>query len=134
MNLHPKATHRSRIIGAAVSAFALVLTFSFVSAVGAAPSDHKVTLCHATDSYSNPYVVITTDYHSVVNGGHGNHEGPLFSPDLPKHTKWGDIIPSFDFGPGASYGGMNLADGGQAMLDDNCAGVPSTTTTTIPPN
>jgi hypothetical protein len=101
-----------------------------VSSANADQTDHKVTLCHATDSHTNPYVSVTVDYHAVVNGGHGNHDGPVFDPSI--QTKWGDIIPSFDFGPGAQYPGMNLDDSGQAILANGCSVLPGTTTTTGP--
>jgi hypothetical protein len=96
--------------------------------VARASDEHRVTLCHATDSTTNPYVSITVDYHAVINGGHGNHEGPVFSADLPDHTKWGDIIPPFDLGGDAQFAGMNWPDG-QAILDNGCA--ISVTTTTV---
>jgi len=48
-----------------------------------APVDHKVTICHATGSATNPYVEITVDYHALKNG----------------HTAAkGDIIPAPDAG------------------------------------
>jgi len=95
--------------------------------------DHKVTLCHATDSYTNPYVVITTDVASVLHHGHGDHDGPVFSPALPKHTKWGDIIPPFNFGPGETYAGKNWTAAGISIFDDACEVPANTTTTQSPP-
>jgi hypothetical protein len=92
--------------------------------------DHKVTLCHATHSEPNPYVQITVDVAAVLNGGHGDHTGPVFDPSLPTHEAWGDIIPPFDFGPGEQYAGMNLTPAGQAILDAGCQVTPATTTTT----
>jgi hypothetical protein len=61
--------------------------------------------------------------------GHDGHDGPVFSPDLPEHAVWGDIIPAFDFGPGEQYAGKNLSTAGQAILDNGCV-LPGTTTTT----
>ena len=58
------------------------------------PVDHSVTICHATDSYSNPYVVNTPDISSSghLTGGHDTeHEGPVFFDGIT--VKWGDIIP-----------------------------------------
>ncbi len=101
------------------------------------PAEHKVTLCHATHSESNPYVTITVDYHSIIQAGHGDHAGPIYSAELPKHTAWGDIIPPFDFGGDAVYAGMNWTDEGQAVFAEDCTAVvvPPTTTppTTAPP-
>jgi hypothetical protein len=114
---------------AAAAAAAIISAVAIPMAANATPPnpDHQVTLCHATDSYSNPYVEITVDVAAVLNGGHGDHVGPVFDPSLPKHDKWGDIIPSFDFGPGEQYAGMNLTADGQAILDAGCQ---FTTTTT----
>ncbi|HEY5155885.1 MAG TPA: hypothetical protein VIJ47_14185 [Acidimicrobiales bacterium] len=122
---------RRRQLGSVVAL--MVLGASAIWGMGIASSasatDHKVTLCHATDSYTNPYVSVTVDYHSVVNGGHGNHDGPVFDPSV-QGRKWGDIIPAFDLGPGAQYAGMNLDAVGQTILTSDCSVVPSTTTVT----
>lgn len=111
-----------------VSAFALA-GFG-VTAVGATQPnpEHKITLCHRTDSYTNPYVPESVDVASALFEGHDGHNGPVFYAAIPKGTKWGDIIPAFDFGPGEVYGGKNLTDG-SAILDNGC-NLPGTTTTT----
>jgi hypothetical protein len=84
-------TRRARI---AVLVPALVLLGVLAHVAGAtSPPDHQITLCHATDSYTNPYVVITVDVASVRFAGHEGHDGPIFFPAIAKHTKWGDIIP-----------------------------------------
>ena len=92
--------------------------------------EHKVTLCHATDSYSHPYVRITVDVASVLHHGHDGHTGPVFYAAIPKHTKWGDVIPPFDFGPGEKYAGKNWTAVGIALFNNGCAGPSSPTTTT----
>jgi len=92
--------------------------------------EHKVTLCHATDSYSHPYVRITVDVASVLHHGHDGHTGPVFYVAIPKHTKWGDVIPTFDFGPGETYAGKNWTALGIALFDNGCAGPSSASTTT----
>jgi hypothetical protein len=74
-----------------------------LATVQASAAEHKVTLCHATDSRTNPYSLIVVDYHSAIMEGHGSHEGPIFSPDLPAGTKWGDIIPPITFGDDVNY-------------------------------
>ncbi|NCU40514.1 hypothetical protein EOL73_02025 [Candidatus Saccharibacteria bacterium] len=85
----------------------------------------KVTICHRTASRSNPYVVIEVPESAVdgvaSNSGttpdhYGEHKGPLFSSDLPKHTEWGDIIP-----PVAEYHmGLNWSKTGRAIYENDC--------------
>jgi hypothetical protein len=114
-----------RVLGGLAAVGALsVLGVAQVSAADSAP--HKVTLCHATDSTSNPYVLITVDYHGAMNG-HAGHAGPLFSPDTASQG-WGDVIPPFDFGPDGTFAGMNWTADGQAILANGCVAVPTTTT------
>jgi hypothetical protein len=115
-----------------VGTFAMLLAGLGVSTAGATQPnpEHQVTLCHRTDSYSNPYEEITVDVASVLNTeGHDSHDGRIFFPDIPKHEQWGDIIPPFDFGPGEQYAGQNFDTDGQAILDAGCT-VASVTTTT----
>jgi hypothetical protein len=81
---------------------------------------HPVTICHATGSRSNPYVKITVDDDAIVHEGHGSHEGPIFSPSLPKGADWGDVIPPFDFGPDAKFAGLNHNAQGKALLETGC--------------
>lgn len=113
------------------------LALSAISLLGSAGSatpprpEHKVTLCHATDSYSNPYVVVTVDVASVLHHGHDGHDGPVFYATIPKHQKWGDIIPSFDYGPGERYGGKNNNGAAMTMLGQGCK--PSKPTWPPPP-
>jgi hypothetical protein len=71
----------------------------------------NVTICHRTNSVTNPYVQETVDESSVdgdsLNDNPGQpdhlleHTGPLFdstNPPPPPHNgdQWGDIIPPFD--------------------------------------
>jgi hypothetical protein len=66
-------------------------------------SGHKVTLCHATGSATNPYVMITVDYHALKNG----------------HTAAkGDIIPPTTVN-GVTYSG-NWDTNGQAIFNNGC--------------
>jgi len=104
---------------------------STVSATG-----EKVTICHSTNSYSNPYTQITVDVASILHEGHGSHDGEVFDPVLAKGT-WGDIIPAFDFGPGLQYWGKNVTPEGVAIWEAGCTVTtpPTTeppTTTTLP--
>jgi hypothetical protein len=103
----------------------------FVGAALAAPAatlatqpapDHKVTICHRTNSNTNPYVIITVDIASSghLKGGHDTeHEGPVWNPTLKgQKIEWGDIIPPYtylDF----SYPGQNMAEG-SAILEAGC--------------
>jgi hypothetical protein len=114
-----------RVLGVLAALGALsVLAVTEVSAADSAP--HKVTLCHATDSASNPYELITVDYHGAIDG-HANHTGPLFSPETSSQG-WGDVIPPFDFGADGSFAGMNWTADGQALLANGCVATPPTST------
>jgi hypothetical protein len=128
-----RARRARRLVGAIALGVAVSGALAVTAPAGADPTAHKVTMCHATDSATNPYVQITVDVHSIVDGGHGRHEGPVFSPGATE--KWGDVIPAFDFGPQAAYGGLNLDASGETLLDAGCTvstGGPTTTTTTVP--
>jgi hypothetical protein len=122
---HPR--RRAPLVMAAIGATALVGGVASISSAAAGPAEHKVTLCHATASRTNPYVEIRVDYHSIIKSGHGGHDGPVFAPDV--EGPWGDVIPAFDLGDGASYPGLNLEDG-QDLLAHGCS-VGGTTTTTV---
>ena len=112
-----------------VGLFIMLLAVLGVSVAGATQPnpEHKITLCHRTDSYTNPYVTESVDVASALFEGHDGHNGPVFYAAIPKGTKWGDIIPAFDFGPGEQYAGKNVPEG-QAILDNDCV-LPDTTTT-----
>jgi hypothetical protein len=82
----------------------------------AAFTGDKVTLCHRTNSETNPYVQITVSVNSILkNKGHDSHNGPVFEPGLKdQKIKWGDIIPSFpyeDDGNPDTYPGQNVTGG-----------------------
>jgi len=75
-----------------------------------------VTLCHATASQTNPYVVITTDDDGVLGAGHSGGNG--------HDSHGGDIIPPFDYvdnkGDAKSYPGLNWDGAGQSILANGC--------------
>jgi hypothetical protein len=87
----------------------LVATLPTASA-DPAENPPKVTICHRTDSVTNPYVTETVAESSVDgNGGNDNglgdhlleHTGSVIdfnNPPPPPHNgdQWGDIIPPFD--------------------------------------
>ncbi len=82
--------------------------------------EKKVTICHRTNSNKNPYNEITVSPFSIVkDNGHDTHEGPVWNPDLKAQgTKWGDIIPEFEYSEG-TYPGKNM-DEGSAILENGC--------------
>src|SRR6185503_1075203 len=95
---------------AAGAALSLSLLYLVGPALATKPDPlHRVTICHRTNSVTNPYVKITVDEASV-DGNEGNdngqgdhlleHLGPVFdanNPPPPPHNgdQWGDIIPPF---------------------------------------
>ena len=118
---------KKKLILSAVFAFAVV---GISPAVGATQPDengeHKVTICHRTNSVKNPYVQIEVDESAVDGTGPGDHfkrhQGPLASSEAvaqqlkDSHTKWGDIIP-----PVAPFhDGLNWTAEGQAIYNNNC--------------
>lgn len=127
--------HRTYLGLAAVLVGSLI-TVSSVQVSGATPPDpeHKVTICHRTNSDSNPYVQITVD-ESAVDGQkgadhYGEHKGPIWNPTLKdQKIEWGDIIP-----PVSPYhSGQNWSSEGQAILNRGCTvqNASTTSTTTV---
>jgi hypothetical protein len=102
-------------------------------------TSQKVTLCHRTNSETNPYVRITVSISSVItSSGHDGHNGAIFSEGMKAaHQKWGDIIPSFTYpsssGGTTSYGGKNWP-AGQAIFDAGCGVSQPTSTTSVSPS
>lgn len=96
-----------------------------VAAAASNNGQEKVRICHRTASYSNPYVSITVARAAVdgIAGNSGNqadhygeHKGPIFNNNLPKHTEWGDIIPALNGG----HDGQNWTDAGRAIYNNDC--------------
>ena len=125
-----------------LSAVATVATLSLSSVAfatnntNAEASDHKVTVCHATDSATNPYVKITVDTHAVVKAGHGGHDATVIATTTAKaqelkdaHTKWGDVIPAI---PDQNFAGVNWSEEGKALFNHGCAMPTETPATTTP--
>ena len=126
-----------RTIITVASALALVLG-GFGASVAAAPQeDHKVTICHRTDSVTNPYVQESVDVDSADGntgndngqGDHSEHTGPVATSETvaqalkDNHENWGDIIPQHD-----NYAGLNWTAEGQAVYNNGCNYATPTTT------
>jgi hypothetical protein len=89
-------------------------------------NEDNVTICHRTNSVTNPYRVITVDPSAVDGkGGKGdhflNHLGPVFDPEEeypPPHNgdQWGDIIPPLV----GVHEGLNWTDAGIAIYENGC--------------
>ena len=99
------------------------------------PTDHKVVICHASASVTNPYRTPDVDKDSIQNteglvaNGHGTHTGPIFDPETNRNgDNWGDIIPPFAAGylagpPEKEWGafpGLNWTAAGQAIWENGC--------------
>jgi len=134
-----KQGHSLRVgaVALASSAVAVMLTgasmVGLASQAGAKPGSGgvQVTLCHGTNSNTNPYVQITVDRSAVFNdqgqpvpNGHGTHTGPVWDPTLKgQHIAWGDIIPPIpaDVSTGyPGYPGMNWTPWGQQIFENGC--------------
>lgn len=89
--------------------------------------DHAtVVVCIATPDSVTPYDVEEWMVQKIINGhGMPQKNGPAVNPVegvYPVDVVWGNIIPVFTHPNGkATYDGLNLADGGQAILDAGCA-------------
>jgi len=66
--------------------------------IGDIQDDEKVTICHSTNSNSNPYTKPTVDKSSIINlpNGHHYHNGDVWFDGITAHS-WGDIIPTFSY-------------------------------------
>ncbi len=82
----------------------------------------KITICHATDSTTNPYDRITVSVNAAdgVSGNSGreadhySHTGPIYYEGID--DTWGDIIPAIE----GVHDGRNLTTLGQYILDHDC--------------
>jgi LPXTG-motif cell wall-anchored protein len=114
------------------------LALGVVGMVGAAssmlrdrpPSGPKVTICHRTNSETNPYNKITVSQSAVDGNGnsdHGNHTGPVWYPGAKAAgIRWGDIIPPIvGVTPGLNW------PAGESTFNNGCKVAVGTTTTTL---
>jgi hypothetical protein len=137
-----QTTHRSRKmkIGLATVASGLFLAVVglSVSPAEAVPRSNKVTICHRTNSTSNPYRIISISF-NAANGelqgpDHTGHTGPVFDysadpsdPDYPYNPpmngdEWGDIIPPYAWVGGSYPGSANWTEGGLEIWAEGCNG------------
>ena len=106
-----KRRHRGAAIGITLVAGLAGLVGAGSTALGGAtPDTTNVSLCHATQSGTNPYNLITVDAAGAFNGHLGQ--------DGKQSHQWGnDIIPPF------MYGGKEYSQNwpaGQPLFDNGC--------------
>jgi hypothetical protein len=104
---------RVAALGVFAVGLALVIFGVGVMTVSATPPpDHKVVICHATGSQSNPFVQLSVDIASsgFVEGGHNNHPN--------------DIIPPYVYGT-FHFPGKNWTAQGQAIWVSGCQMAPA---------
>lgn len=91
---------------------ALAIAPGAALAQGNSNAGNKVTICHATGSTSNPYVMISPNANGVINGHAGSG-----------HQAGRDIIPPFDYndhGSSKHFPGQNWNASGQAIFNNGC--------------
>jgi hypothetical protein len=143
----PAGRVRRTVLGVAglTAAAGTIMVLTASNSIASPGNGDAVTLCHATGSTTNPYVVITVDPNSIDTlifgpNGHSTHTGPIFDPNGGKdQPAWGDIIPAFTYTPGANgstpvdYPGLNVP-AGQAILDAGCVVAGESTPPPPPPS
>lgn len=109
---------RVGLLVAAGAAAAGALAFAIPTMTADAATSGKVTLCHRTDSETNPYVRITVAPAGAYNGHYTEHKGTVWTKTHPKEPKWGDVIPPFSY-RGKTYS-LNYGTRGQAIFANGC--------------
>lgn len=120
-----------------VLATAAVLSLSATTHASNDTDNSKITVCHATNSATNPYVKITVDTHAVVMNGHGGHDDTVVAISTQKAQElkdakvtWGDIIPAI---PEQNFAGVNWNEEGKALFAHGC-GCPTVTPASTTPD
>lgn len=104
------------VLGVMAVAFLAPVAFIANPVSASGGDDHKVTICHATSSQSNPYVLIRVDKSSINGVGRGDH--------YLEHGR--DIIPPL----AGVHGGLNWNSAGITIYNNKCKPVtPSPTPT-----
>ena len=119
------AKSRTKVVFATSASVTLLagVSLAFSGVVSAAgPMGHRIAICHATGSESNPYTQITVDKDGL--NGHGEDSA--------------DIIPPFDGSNQGqhtypAYPGLNWTESGQAIWENDCKVVDPTPTPTPTP-
>lgn len=102
----------------------------------------KITICHRTNSVTNPYNIIEVAYDGAngqMDNDHTSHTGDLASSEAvaqalkDQHLDWGDIIPSYYYGDGGYFPGLNWSTDGQAIWNNNCQYISNNPTPTPTP-
>ena len=113
-----------RLSWAAVAALTTA-ALGFPSSTVLAGDKTEITICHATGSHENPYVVNSPAINSSgtdggeLAAGHNDHIGPIWFPGIT--VTWGDIIPPYDYEPlDFHYAGLNWTAEGQAIYENGC--------------
>jgi uncharacterized repeat protein (TIGR01451 family)/LPXTG-motif cell wall-anchored protein len=123
-------TTRSRLLALAAAGALVGVPGATAAHAAGGDSNGKQTICHATSSDTNPYVINTPNKNGDVDG-HADHTGPVWNPSLKDgHVWWGDIIPPFDYnedGQTLHFDGLNWDADGQAWFANDCR-VPITAT------
>ena len=103
---------------------AMALTFGMAGAtLASAPTGHKVTICHGTNSDKNPYVIESSTSRrpdTCVVDTMAIRVPSGISTLKDQHIAWGDIIPSYDYGD-FHFDGLNWTEAGQAIYNNGCA-------------
>ena len=99
-------TARSRWITGWIAATALMPVTIGAAVSPALAGGGQVTICHATSSATNPFVVIHPASPAVLHAHLNHHDGA-------------DIVPPFSY-KGVDYPGQNWTAEGEAISDNGC--------------